>query len=235
MFTKSAKFYDAIYSFKDYQDEVRQIRDLIRARKPDSRSLLDVACGTGHHLQYLHDDFEVHGIDLDTGLLEIAKERLPDVPLHEGDMRDFELGKTFDAVTCLFSSIGYVTSEDELRAAIARMAAHLNPGGVLVVEGWIGPDEWKHDHIGSLYVDQDDLKIARMNVPETKGRFSVVDFHYLVATHEGVDYFTEPHSLYLFTREEYLGAFESAGLSVEVDGSALMGRGVYIGVKSSNL
>lgn len=231
MFTKSARFYDAIYSFKDYRDEARQIGKLIRSRNADARTLLDVACGTGHHLQYLHNDFEVQGIDLDAGLLEIAKERLPDAPLHEDDMRSFDLGVTFDAVTCLFSSIGYVASEDELRAAIARMAAHLNPSGVLLVEGWLTPDQWNNDHIGSLYVDQDDLKIARMNVPETKGRFSVVDFHYMVATHAGIEHFTEPHSLYLFTREEYRGAFEAAGLSVEVDETALMGRGVYVGVK----
>ena len=232
MFSKSARFYDAIYSFKDYRHEARQIRKLIQSRNADARTLLDVACGTGHHLQYLHNDFEVQGLDLDTGLLEIAKQRVPDVQLHEGDMRSFDVGVTFDAVTCLFSSIGYVTSEDELRAAIACMAVHLNPGGVLVVEGWLAPDEWNNDHIGSLYVDQDDLKIARMNVPETKGRFSIVDFHYLVATHEGVEHFTEPHSLYLFTRDEYLGAFEAAGLSVEVNETALMGRGVYVGVKS---
>ncbi len=232
MFTKSARFYDAIYSFKDYRDEARQVGTLIRARRPDARTLLDVACGTGHHLQYLKEEFEVQGVDLDTELRNIARSRLGDVPLHEADMRTFELGTTFDAVTCLFSSIGYVTSEDELRAVIERTAAHLNVGGVLVVEGWISPDEWDNDHIGSLYVDERDLKVARMNVPATRGRFSVVDFHYLVATHDGVDHFTELHELYMFTRDEYTNAFKAAGLSVELDDNALMGRGVYIGVKS---
>ena len=232
MFSKSARFYDAIYSFKDYAAEAMEVRDLIRNRKGDARSLLDVACGTGLHLQHMSGWFESEGLDLDSGLLEIARERLPDVELHEADMRTFDLGKSFDAVTCLFSAIGYVESEDELRSAIATMAAHLNAGGVLVVEGWLGPDEWDNDHIGSLYVDQPDLKIARMNIPETKGRFSVVDFHYLVATHEGVEHFTESHSLHLITRDEYTAAFEAAGLSVEVDDAALMGRGVYIGVKS---
>lgn len=232
MFSKSARFYDAIYSFKDYAAEAVAVRDLIKDRNPQARTLLDVACGTGHHLEHLVAFLEGQGLDLDEELLAVARERLPDVPLHHGDMRSFDLGRTFDAVTCLFSAIGYVTSEDDLRTAFERMAAHLSPGGVLVVEGWLGPDEWNLDHIGSLYVDEPDLKIARMNVPEVRGRISVVDFHYLVATPEGVSNFTELHELYLFTPEEYANALEATGLTVEREAEALMGRGVYIGVKS---
>lgn len=231
MFTKSARFYDAIYSFKDYGAEATEVRDMIKARNPAARTLLDVACGTGHHLEHLADLFEGEGLDLDQELLAFASERLPEVSLHHGDMRTFDLGKSFDAVTCLFSAIGYVASEEELRASIDRMAAHLNPGGVLVIEGWLSPDEWNLDHIGSLYVDEPDLKIARMNVPQVRGRVSVVDFHYLVATPGEVSHFTELHELYLFTPEEYMSALEATGLRVERDAEALMGRGVYIGVK----
>lgn len=231
MFSKSARFYDAIYSFKDYASESTAVRDMIVERKPDAKTLLDVACGTGLHMEHLTERFDVEGLDLDADLLAVAKERLPDAPLHVGDMRDFDLGKTFDAVTCLFSAIGYVRSEDELRAAFDRMASHLAPGGVLVVEGWIGPDDWDEDHIGSLYVDEPDLKIARMNLATTRDRFSVVDFHYLVATPDEISHFTELHELYLFTPEEYTAAMEAAGFSIERDGDALMGRGVYIGTK----
>lgn len=231
MFSKSARFYDAIYSFKDYASESTAVRDMIVERKPDAKTLLDVACGTGLHMEHLTERFDVEGLDLDADLLAVAKERLPDAPLHVGDMRDFDLGKTFDAVTCLFSAIGYVRSEDELRAAFDRMASHLAPGGVLVVEGWIGTDDWDEDHIGSLYVDEPDLKIARMNLATTRDRFSVVDFHYLVATPDEISHFTELHELYLFTPEEYTAAMEAAGFSIERDGDALMGRGVYIGTK----
>lgn len=232
MFSKSARFYDAIYSFKDYLAEALLVRDMIEKRKPDAKTLLDVACGTGLHMQHLTDRFDVEGLDLDGELIEVARDRLPDVPLHLADMRDFDLGKTFDAVTCLFSAIGYVRSRDELDATFERMVSHLVPGGVLVVEGWIGPDEWDENHMGSLYIEEPDLRIARLNVPETRDRFSVVDFHYLVATHEGVSYFTELHELYMFTTEEYIEALEATGLTVEHDKDALMGRGVYIGVKS---
>ena len=231
MFSKSARFYDAIYSFKDYVAESIEVRDLIKARTPGGRTLLDVACGTGLHLQHLASDFDVEGLDLDEGLLEVAAERLPDVTLHHADMRTFDLGKTFDAVTCLFSSIGYVSSQDELHETVERMAAHLDPGGTLLVEGWLTPDQFTEGHLGAVFVDQADLKIARMNLAEVDGRITKMRFHYLLGTPEEITYFDELHEAYMFTDDEYRVAFEDAGLTVEKDAEALMGRGVYVGVK----
>ena len=45
----------------------------------------------------------------------------------EGDMRSFVLDRTFDAVTCLFSAIGYMRSTAELDDAIRQCGA-ISPG-----------------------------------------------------------------------------------------------------------
>lgn len=232
MFSRSARFYDAIYSFKDYAAEATEVETLIRERKPDATTLLDVACGTGLHLKQFAGSFEAEGIDLDPGLLEIARERIPGVSLHEGDMRNFDLDKAFDVVTCLFSSIGYVAGPDELAKTMERFAAHLDPGGVAVIEGWFTPEVWDTNHVGSVFVDEPELKIARINTAETRDRVSFMELHYLVGTLDGVEHFTEPHELYLFTHDEYLDALRSAGFTAELDTEALMGRGVYVGVKA---
>jgi SAM-dependent methyltransferase len=102
----SNEFYDAIYSHKDYAAEAARVHELIRHRCPGARTLLDVACGTGRHLEQLRAWYHVEGLDLDTRLLAAAQARLPAVLLHEADMRDFALGCRFDAITCLFSAIG---------------------------------------------------------------------------------------------------------------------------------
>jgi SAM-dependent methyltransferase len=229
VFTRSARFYDAIYAFKDYGKETARIDALIRERRPEARTLLDVACGTGLHLQHLRERYEVEGLDLDPELLKLARERLGDVPLHEGDMRDFDLGRRFDAVTCLFSSIGYAKTEPELRGALAAMARHLEPGGVLLVEPWLTPEAYHTPHLGSVFVHEDELEIARMNVAEHGDGTSVMVFHYLVGTPEGIEQFEERHELGLFTHEQYLAAFRDAGLAVEHDEEGLMGRGLYLG------
>jgi hypothetical protein len=44
-----------------------------------------------------------------------------------------------------------------------------------------------------------------------------------------VSYFTERHEIGLFTDEEYLRAFQSAGLKVSYDAHGLFGRGMYLG------
>jgi ubiquinone/menaquinone biosynthesis C-methylase UbiE len=234
MFSRSARFYDLIYSFKDYAAEAARVSALIRERRPDARTLLDVACGTGAHLEHLAKEYMVEGLDLDDELLVIAGERLPGVPLHSADMRSFDLGRTFDAVTCLFSAIGYVRGVDELRSAAAAMGRHLAPGGALVVEPWFSPGAWEPGHIGARFVDEPDLKIVRLHVSEAAqpdGSLTL-NFHYLVATRDGVEHFTEEHVTTLFTREQYLDAFGSGGLDVAFDPDGLMpGRGLILGVR----
>ena len=85
MFTKSAEFYDAIYSWKDYAAEAELVRGYIEQYGQSSgKTLLEVACGTGHHAQYLQEHFQVEGLDLDDELLKIAPQALPDDPLLSG-------------------------------------------------------------------------------------------------------------------------------------------------------
>lgn len=232
MFTRSARLYDAIYHWKDYIAEAAWIHELVQARKPGATTLLDVACGTGAHLVELARWYRCVGVDVDPKLLAVARERLPaEVELREADMRDFDLGRRFDAVTCLFSSIGYVDGVDELACAVGSMARHLEPGGVLVVEPWLSPERVVVPHVGAVFVDEPELKIARMNAIEVDGNRSILELHYLVGRPDGVEHFTELHELTLFTDDETLDAFRSAGLEVEHDpDDGPMGRGLYVGV-----
>jgi SAM-dependent methyltransferase len=165
-------------------------------------------------------------------MLAVARERLGDsVPLHQGDMLAFELGRTFDAVTCLFSAIGHVRTLPNLRRAVARMAAHVAHGGVLVVEPWIHPDGWRGDRgVHAELVDRPELKVARIGLNTRRGRLTTLEMHYLAGTPDGVRYVVERLRLGLFTHEEYVDAFRRTGLDVHHDPVGLMGRGLYVGV-----
>jgi SAM-dependent methyltransferase len=236
MFTKSQRFYDAIYSWKDYAEEARRLKRYITEHKrSDGRALLDVACGTGGHVPYLRDDFDYEGLDLDPEMLRLAHGRFADIPFHQGDLVGFDLRRQFDVVTCLFSSIANVRTEPRLRQAIATMARHLRPGGVLIVAPFLSPQDWIPGHPHALFVDQLDLKLARINVSELdpSGTIAILDFHYLVGTPEGIEQFTEHHELGLFTGEQYRAAFTAAGLDVAFDDEGIIGRGVYIGTRSA--
>ncbi len=231
MYARSARFYDAIYGFKDYRAEADDLDRRIQAAHPGAETLLDVACGTGGHLRELAERYRCEGLDLSAQQLAVAARRLPAVPLHEADMTSFELGRRFDAVVCLFSSIGYVGTVERLEAAIAAMARHLQPGGVLIVEPWLEPQAWQDGHLSSLFVDQPDIKIARLSVSATEGRTSVMAMEHLVATREaGVEHFVERHELALFTVDEHLAAFSAAGLEARHEPEGLIGRGLYTAI-----
>ena len=235
MFTKSANFYNAIYSSlgKDHTAEAYQVHEIIQAyKKSASNTLLEVACGTGIHASVLQQFYMVEGLDLDNKMLAVARQHYPEIPFHQADMVDFDLGKQFDAVTCLFSSIGYVKTKQRLELAVQTMSNHLRSGGVLIVEPWFTPEQWRPGRVSALFVDQPDLKISRMNISEVEGNLSFLVFHYTIGTPQGIEYFTERHELGLFTQEVYLEAFRKAGLEVTHDPEGLDGRGLYIGLKS---
>lgn len=227
MFDKTARWYDRFYEEglgKDYAAEADQV---VRLLPDTTTSLLDVACGTGLHLQHLRSRFECEGIDLDDGMLAIARERCPDVPLHVGDMTGFDLGRTFDAVICLFSSIGYARTRDGLAKAAASFARHLAPGGTALVETWLTPEMLTPGHVGTLSVDLPDLKMFRMSHAELVDGCSRFEFQYLIGTPSGIEHQVETHVMGLFTWDDYREAFERAGLETTVEpGAGPMGRGL---------
>jgi SAM-dependent methyltransferase len=232
VFTKSVRFYDAIYSWKDYARESERLQLLLERHAQRSiRTLLDVVCGTGQHLAYLKRHYTVEGLDLDPEMLTVARERCPDVSFNSGDMRVFDLGRRFDAVVCLFSSIAYCRSPAELAQAIGRMATHTNPGGLVIVEPFLPPEKFKPGHLGAVFVDRPDLKIARINTSAVEDHTAVMVFHYLIGSAGDVQHFTERHAMSLFSDQHYLDAFARAGLRATYDSDGLMGRGLYIGIR----
>jgi SAM-dependent methyltransferase len=232
VYALSAQYYDRIYSFKDYAAEAEKLVGWIEAhRRSTSRRLLDVACGTGRHLEHLAKSYDAEGLDLSADLLTAARKRNPTLTFHCADMRSFRLPGTYDIITCLFSAIGYMTTLEDLHQAVGTMVRHLPPGGVLIIEPWLTPDAWKEGTVHGMLIDDPEIKIARMNTSLTRGRLSVFDLHHLVGTPEKTIHFVEHHELRLYTVEEMTSALESAGLSVNFEPEGLTGRGLYIGIR----
>src|ERR1043165_2988919 len=100
MFTHTAEFYDALYSFKDYCAESARLRDLIARERPGAKTILDIACGTAEHARHLSGDFRVDGIDLEPRFIDIARKKNPSGHYEVADMRRFDLGRRYDVVQC---------------------------------------------------------------------------------------------------------------------------------------
>jgi ubiquinone/menaquinone biosynthesis C-methylase UbiE len=232
LYRKSTRYYDALYHFKDYAAAAAQLHELLQERGSQYSTLLDVACGTGKHLEHLQASYRVEGLDINPEMLLLARGRCPEAAFHEASMVEFDLGRTFDVVTCLFSSIAFVKTAENMSQAIKSMARHVSPGGLLVVEPWFSPERYWTGTITANFVDQPELKIAWMYTSERRDLLGVLDIHYLVGTPNGMEHFTELHELGLFRHDEYLRAFQEAGLDVNYDPKGLFGRGMYLGAKS---
>lgn len=233
-----AEIYDLIYQGrgKDYAVEAENLVALIRARTPDAAALLDVGCGTGEHLRTWRAAFDrVAGLELSADMRAVASRKLPDVTIHAGDMADFALGVTFDVVTCMFSTVGYLPSVTALDSAVACMARHLRTGGTLVVEPWWFPEDFLDGHVaGNVLHGADGRTVARVSRGTREGRRTTVEVHYLVGDVDGVRHFTDRHVNTLFSRDEYLTAFKRAGCSVEFLPDGPSGRGLFVGVREAH-
>ena len=232
---RTAVAYDLIHRArgKDYAAEARQVAGMVRRLRPDATRLLDVACGTGLHLEaFAALGFDVTGIDVSPVMLAMARRRLAAVPLHEGDMRSFALGTRFDVVTCLFSSVAFMTDTDQLAEALTTMAAHLVPGGMVVVEPWVQPEVWAVGVVDADAANEDDVAVAKVSRTDREGDVSILDMRYVVATTEGIETFDEQHRLGLFTDDDLADALHSAGLAVHHDFPGITGRGLFLGIRN---
>jgi SAM-dependent methyltransferase len=235
MFSESADLYDVLYAEKDYDAESAYVADVIRDRASAATTLLDVACGTGEHASRFTNahGFRTAGIDVEPALVERARGKVPSATFTVADMTSFDLGATYDAVVCLFSSIGYVRTVANLRHAMIAMARHLAPAGVMVIEPWFEPGAMDDGHVTCLVRDRPEGPVCRMTHTEIDGRVSRLHFEYLLGARTGLTRLRETHELGLFTQDEMMDAFRHAGLAhVELDIVGPTGRGLYVATRT---
>lgn len=226
------KYYDRLYSWKDYKTESEKIREYVKKYKTSrGKEMLDVACGTGNHIQYLKKFFNITGIDLDKDMLRIARKKFSDVKFIHGDMRTFRLDKQFDVIVCLFSSIAHLKTYNNLEKTIRNFSQHLKQGGVVIIEPFVSPELYIDNILDAYTVDTPDLKLTRMNRSKRKGNVAIYDFHYLVGERGRIKYFAEVMKLGMFESSRVLKMMINAGLRAKFFKKRKEYRGRYIGVK----
>lgn len=232
IYRSRAALYDLIYEWKPYADEAVRLREILRAEGfAGGARILEAACGTGRYLEHLRAWFDVAGFDLHDEMLDVARACLAGVPLFRADMADFEVERPFDALLCLFSSIGYLNGPERVAAAAACFARALRPGGLLVVEPWISPDDFHPGYAHMDTYDDDEVKLCRVSVSRREGDRSIIDFHWLAARRGGeVEHFTDRHELWLCPPDRMIEIFRDAGFECRFEPDGLMKmRGLIVG------
>jgi ubiquinone/menaquinone biosynthesis C-methylase UbiE len=113
------------------------------ARRP-VRTLLDISCGGGKNAYNLKRRYQVTGLDMSPAMLDLAAALNPDCEFIEGDMRDFSLGRKFDAIL-MDDGISHMATRSDLSAAVATACRHLEAGGVMVLTPDATAETFRHN------------------------------------------------------------------------------------------
>jgi SAM-dependent methyltransferase len=142
IFGDYARYYDELYRDKDYAAECQFLEEVFaRYAAQPVDSILDLGCGTGGHARVLAGrGYRVTGVDQSAAMLAVARGKGPAaIDYRHGDLRQLALNQTFSAAISMFAVLGYLTTNDELLAALTRVRQHLVPGGLFVFDCWFGP------------------------------------------------------------------------------------------------
>jgi ubiquinone/menaquinone biosynthesis C-methylase UbiE len=199
-FDSVASIYDLIHGDKSYRAECEILKELIYQYQPAAKTLLDVACGTGSHLEFF-DSFDCCGLDLNASLISVAQKKGLNAVC--GDMRDFNLHQQFDVITCLFGSIAHNMSFEELVKTFSCFRRHLSSQGIILVEPWLFFGQFK-EQIASRIISQDIEVLSKNTV---SGQIARMEKVYTVNGNK----INSSISIFCFTYLEYIKAAEQAG------------------------
>jgi SAM-dependent methyltransferase len=117
----------------DYAEEAAYYADVIdRVTEGRARTLLELGSGGGNNASHMKARFECTLTDLSQEMLALSATLNPECEHVQGDMRTLRLGRTFDAVF-VHDAVMYMTTEEDLRAAIETAAVHVRAGGVVLL------------------------------------------------------------------------------------------------------
>jgi SAM-dependent methyltransferase len=192
VFGAYSHYYDLLYGSKNYVGEAQFVHQLLQVYAPNTKSILDLGCGTGTHATLLAKyGYNIHGIDFSLEMLRRANQNLEQAPgnlaaqlkFSQGDIRKLQLNQQFDAIISLFHVVSYQTTNEDLAATFATVKTHLKPNGVFIFDCWYGPAVLSDRPTVRVKELEDELlQITRTAKPIIYPNENIVDVNYHIVT-----------------------------------------------------
>lgn len=222
VFNNYAKYYNLLYSDKDYKSEIEYIDSLIRNYSTKGNlSVLDAGCGTGRHANYLAEKgYHVTGIDRSAEMIEIAnKNKNKNTEFHINDITDFVLNRKFDVVLALFHVASYQTTNIELSAMLSNIFKHLKPGGIFIFDFWYTPAVFiQNATVKIKRLSDNEISIVRISEPVHHYNENIIDVNFELLINDKknnvFDVVHELHKMRYFSIPELDFILNSFGMSV---------------------
>ena len=140
---KHAELYDVMYRDKPYHDEVRLINDYFKNFNTNGNLIVELACGTGNHA------FEFEKLGYNITAFDNSKDMITQAQMKakkQGSFIDFRIDSMLDFTTignqkydfglCLFDSLGYVLTNENIESTLRNVFNVLNKKGIFCCEVW---------------------------------------------------------------------------------------------------
>jgi SAM-dependent methyltransferase len=213
-----AKMYDLLYSYRDYSKEADFLIDKVSS--PNDAKFLDVACGTGIHLEAIRrrlPSATLEGIDLNQEMLNVADTKNLRARLTQADMRTFNLRRNFDIVYCLSSSIQYNLTKEDLRKTIESMRKHAVEGKVIFDLAYCS-ERWREGYTNISANSDNRFDVAELYTSHSNEGFSYWNPLYLIKDKKTgkMDMHVDKHKIKLWSVSEVGNILSSQEIPFEL-------------------
>jgi SAM-dependent methyltransferase len=220
MYTEFADWFHLLTAPAEYAEEAEfYLQALVEAAGASPRSLLELGSGGGNNAWHYKQHVQTITLtDLSPGMLALSQTLNPECEHIQGDMRSLRLGRLFDVIF-VHDAVSYLTTEADLRQAMATAFAHCRPGGVVL----FAPDHVREtfeattDHGGNDGQGRALRYLEWTWDPDSTDSSYQVDYAYLLRedgqpTRAAYD----QHECGLFGRADWLRWLEDAGFRATV-------------------
>ena len=241
LYHELADWFHLLTAPADYAEEAETYRRLLAEACPQPiRSVLELGSGGGNNASHLKAHFKMTLVDCSPAILDVSRALNPECEHIEGDMRTVRLARLFDAVF-VHDAVTYMTSEEDLRAAMETAFVHCRPGGAaLFAPDYVRENFRESTDCGGHDGDGRGLRYLEWTWdPDPGDDTYTVDFAYLLRDRDGsVRVEHDRHIEGLFGRDTWLRLLAEAGFvprvvpfeHSEVEPGSLV---VFLAVKSA--
>lgn len=240
MYDELASWWPLISPPEEYREEAKFLAGLFDDAPRTVADVLELGSGGGHNASYLKARFNMTLVDLSASMLAVSRSLNPECEHLVGDMRTVRLSRAFDGVL-IHDAIDYMTTENDLAAALSTASVHCRPGGIVVV----APDDTVEtfsegaEHGGVDAPDGRGIRYLGWSWdPDPSDTWVQTEYVFVTRTATGkIDVHHESHKYGLFPASAWLRILAKVGFEprmIEADGTAPESRPRFVGVRRAD-
>lgn len=216
IYSAFARGYDTVMRDVNYELWANYILDLLQKFKSPGRNWLNCACGTGSCESFWQQaGYHLTGIDQSAAMIAAAREKYPSAKMRFEvmDMTELRLEESFDVVTCLYDSLNYLTTAEDVQAFIGGVASHLSDQGLFIFDVATEANILENFSQVTYAENFPDFAYIWENQYNLETKICRSDFHFFYQTGEtGFERESETHFQRMYASSELARWLRQAGL-----------------------